>query len=122
MNASAAPFLMIDDERFPPSDGNAWVLVRTVAEAVRWIKAHGVPAHIAFDNDLQRRLEGRHLAQWMIRVDMEQRGTFIPAGFTFYVHSQNAVNGTKALLNHHLEGREALLQRLDALPKHGPRP
>lgn len=117
MNASRPTHLMLDDERFPPNDGNAWAVVRSVPEAVGWIKRHGMPAHISFDNDLQRRSEGRHFAQWLVRVDMENDGAFIPDGFTFYVHSQNAVNGIAAVLGHHLQGRQALLQRLKKLPR-----
>ncbi len=109
--------LFLDDERFPPEDGNDWAIVRTVPQAVAWIKKHGVPQHIAFDNDLQRRLEGRHLAQWLIRVDMEQEGRFLPKGFTFFVHSQNSVNGIRTLLENYLEGRERLIQRLRQAPK-----
>jgi len=116
MNTRHPTHLMLDDERLPPQDGHAWVVVRTVAEAVRWVKAHGVPSHIALDNDLQRRLEGRHFVQWLIRVDMESNGRFIPAGFTFYVHSQNSVNGIHDLLALHLQRRHGLLQRLEKLP------
>ena len=116
MDTPRPTHLMLDDERLPPQDGHAWAVVRTVAEAVRWVKTHGVPAHIAFDNDLPRRLEGRHFAQWLVRVDMESKGRFLPAGFTFYVHSQNSVNGIQAMLDLHLQRRHRLIQRLEKLP------
>lgn len=109
--------LFLDDERFPPNDGRQWHTVRTVAQAVRWIKAHGAPAYISFDNDLQRRLEGRHFAQWLVRCDVEREGDFLPADFAFYVHSQNSVNGIQGLLEPYLTQRETLKQRLAGRPR-----
>ena len=107
-----SPALFLDDDRFPPDDGRSWVIVRTVPQAVRWIKAHGVPHHISLDNDLGRRQEGRHLVSWMIRVDIDHAGTFIPDNLTFYVHSQNCVNGMDNKLTHHLRTRHQTLARL----------
>lgn len=97
--------LFLDDERFPPLDGHEWVIVRTVPAAVAWIKANGLPVHLSFDNDLQQRLEGRHLALWLVRTDAESGGTFLPDDFSWYVHSQNSVNGVDDQLRHWLATR-----------------
>lgn len=102
----SAPALFLDDERFPPSDGRDWVIVRTVAAAVGWIKHNGLPSHVSFDNDLQNRLEGRHLAKWLIRKDAEAAGRFLPADFSWYVHSQNSKNGIDDLLSDWLRRRQ----------------
>lgn len=109
--------LFIDDERFPPQDGRDWHVVRSVPEAVHWVKTHGVPAYVSFDNDLKRRGEGRHFAQWLVRRDMEEEGRFIPPGFSFYVHSQNSVNGIEATLGHYLARRHSLLRDLQNRPR-----
>lgn len=108
--------LFLDDERFPPNDGRSWHVVRTVAEAVRWVKENGVPSFISFDNDLQRRLEGRHFAKWLVRCDVDANGHFLPADFDFYVHSQNSVNGIQAILAPYLDQRQALNARLASRP------
>lgn len=97
--------LFLDDERFPPNDGRDWAIVRTVPAAVAWIVKHGLPTHLAFDNDLQHRLEGRHLAKWLIRRDFESGGTFLPDDFSWYAHSQNSVNGINDLLGDWLRTR-----------------
>lgn len=69
--------LFLDDERFPI--GNGWAIVRSVAEAIAWSEAHGMPQFVSFDNDLgPGQPEGRAFAD-------------LPAGFDFYVHSQNPV-------------------------------
>lgn len=102
---STALALFLDDERFPPRDGRQWDIVRTVPHAVAWIKRHGLPSHLSFDNDLGHPLEGRHLAQWIVRVDMDHEGRWLPDDFSWYVHSQNSVNGIDAILEGHLAGR-----------------
>lgn len=106
--------LFLDDERFPTNNPDVnWVIVRTVPQAVRWIKNNGVPDEIYFDNDLQKKLEGKHFAKWLMRVDQEQNGQFIPDNFTFYVHSQNSVNNIKRDLGEYLEKRWSYFQRIE---------
>lgn len=80
--------LLLDDERFPVGDG--WPIVRSVAEAIAWVEAHGMPDFVSFDNDLgPGQPEGRTFADWLIERDLD-RGD-LPIGFDFYVHSQNPV-------------------------------
>lgn len=112
-NKPVKTILFLDDERFPVEENEKanWVIVRTVAQAVRWIKKNGMPDEIFFDNDLQRRLEGKHLAKWLIRVDCEMEGRFIPEDFSFHVHSQNSVNDIREKLNGHLNSRWKYFER-----------
>lgn len=105
--------LFLDDERDPPTQGS-WVVVRSVAQAVRHILAHGAPNYVSFDNDLGRRLEGRHLARWLVRRDVQAQGQFLPETFDFYVHSQNSVNGIEGVLREYLNQRPHILTRLAA--------
>jgi hypothetical protein len=70
--------LFLDDERFPPAPTEEWVVKRTVPSAVRFMISNGCPSFISFDNDLGGVLEGRHLATWMVRHDLDSGATFIP--------------------------------------------
>ncbi len=82
--------LFLDDERFPPRDGNEWAIVRSVREARHYCREHGVPSFISFDHDLgvEQGEDGQEFAKWLIEQDLDAPG-FIPAGFDFYVHSAN---------------------------------
>lgn len=112
MNTRPITYLFLDDERFPVhKDGVEWVIVRTVAQAVRWIYQNGMPSVIYFDNDLGGRVEGRHFAAWLMRKDAELDFNFIPEGFEFFVHSQNSVNNIERDLGHHLENRHHFRNR-----------
>lgn len=62
----------------------------TVEGAQDYILREGCPDFISFDNDLMRELEGIDLAKWLVEKDMDCPG-FIPAGFDFFVHSQNNI-------------------------------
>lgn len=78
----------------------------SVEEAQALIHARGCPDFISFDNDLQRPLEGVHLAHWLVEQDLDQPG-FIPAGFGFFVHSQNNIAKERiySYLNQYLASR-----------------
>lgn len=79
----------------------------TVEGAQDYIEKNGCPDFISFDNDLQRELEGFHLAKWLTEKDMDNPG-FIPEEFNFFVHSQNIIAKEKiySLLNQYLAQRE----------------
>lgn len=66
------------------------VTVISVEEAQDHINKHGCPSFISFDNDLQRELEGIHLAHWLVEKDLDNPG-FIPDDFKYFVHSQNPI-------------------------------
>jgi hypothetical protein len=69
-----------------------------VEDATDYILNNGCPNFISFDNDLQRELEGRHLAKWLTDQDIDSGFSFFPDDFNWFIHSQNpiaskAING-----------------------------
>lgn len=99
--------LFLDDERFPPGDGEFWFIVRDVPEAITVMEQNGCPTFISFDHDLGTELSGYDLAHWMVERDLDQNGAFIPVDFDFYVHSQNFVGvvNIRSLLDNYLKQR-----------------
>lgn len=84
--------LFLDDERFPPRDGEEWVIARTVQEAKLVYLLKGPPKFVSFDHDLgEDQQTGVDYAKWIVEKDLQCNGIFIPEGFDFYVHSQNPV-------------------------------
>ena len=120
--------LFIDDERFPADDRtrrqkffdwlfcrqskNSWTIVRSYDEAIKFLAAlDQAPNFVSFDNDLgPDSKEGCKVADWMIERDLDLGGKWIPADFSFYVHSQNSVRRDyiNATLNRYLEYRSHL--------------
>ena len=81
--------LYLDDIRIPTSSGVA--IVRSYKAAIQHMTEHGCPESISFDHDLGEADEhtGLDVAKWMVEQDLEQDGEFIPADFTYTVHSAN---------------------------------
>ncbi|SFG54636.1 cyclic-phosphate processing receiver domain-containing protein [Sulfitobacter dubius] len=106
--------LFIDDERFPPSDGQAWQIARNLAEVASALRSFGPPDFISFDHDLgEAEPTGYDIAKKLVAGDLgELEGTEfesgLPWGFQFYVHSQNPVgaDNIRALLNRYLSFRQ----------------
>lgn len=99
--------LFIDDERFPPNDGQEWVIVRSSKEAIGHCILFGCPEYISFDHDLGGEDTAMTFVKWLIETDLDRDQTFIPKNFSFYVHSQN-VNGRdniKGLIESYLRCR-----------------
>lgn len=99
--------LFLDDERYPPADGNEWIFARTVDEAIAIVHEYGFPGYVSFDNDLGDGLkEGRDFAKFLVEFDMDT-GT-MPVGFQYYVHSQNpvATDAIRGLLDRYMEFRK----------------
>lgn len=95
--------LFIDDERFPPNDGREWIICRTMEEVQATIIAHGFPMYISFDHDLgEGQPTGHDIAKWIVNQDLDD--SIIPAGFTYYVHSQNPIGAAniRGLLDSYL--------------------
>jgi hypothetical protein len=87
--------LFLDDERFPAQYMNKSQIARSYDEAVRIMLIQGCPASISFDHDLGMvDKTGYDLARWMVERDLDMDGAFIPATFTFEVHSQNPVGAS----------------------------
>lgn len=95
-------------------------LVSSVEDAMEYIQQHGCPTFISFDNDLQKELEGIHLAHWLVDQDLDNPG-FIPSDFDFVVHSQNTIAGPRIIsyLNNYLSQREPSVKQVT---KSSPRP
>jgi hypothetical protein len=94
--------MFLDDERMPITDD--FVVVRSVSAAQEYIRQHGFPHYISFDNDLGENMqEGRHLAAWLVEQDLDHG--ILPVGFDFYVHSQNPIarQAIQGLLSSYLE-------------------
>ncbi len=100
--------LFLDDERFPPGDGEDWMIVRDVSEAQTYMLTLGCPPFISFDHDLGEDKEtGFDLVKWMVERDLDCEGQFIVDGFQYYVHSQNPVGAAniRSLLDNYLSQR-----------------
>jgi hypothetical protein len=70
-----------------------YVGVKTVEDAIAYIKAHGCPQFISFDHDLGTYPDGKPMetpavAHWLVEQDMDYPG-FIPEDFDYQVHSAN---------------------------------
>ena len=121
-------FLFLDDDAFHPDkirnpeiyypligaddilqkmQGYDVVTFISVEDAQEHINKNGCPSFIFFDNDLQREIEGVHLAQWLVEKDLDNPG-FIPDDFEYFVHSQNPIAKKRiySYLNQYLESRE----------------
>lgn len=96
-------YLFLDDLRNPEDvtwmniGANVdWEIVRSMDEAVKWVKRNGFPDVISFDHDLgieqyrgdySRENSGYDFAKWLVEYDMDTNS--MPAGFRFTVHSKN---------------------------------
>ncbi len=82
--------LFIDDERFPPDDGESWQIVRSSSEAIDYVSTRGVPSFISFDHDLGGNDTSVVFIKWLVDYLIDT-DTHLPSDFTYYVHSQNSV-------------------------------
>lgn len=81
--------LFIDDERFPVGDD--WVIVRTSADAIKYVEEFGIPDWINFDHDLGGDDTSRKFINWLMMEMSFKPEMKFPNGFGFDVHSQNPV-------------------------------
>ncbi len=81
--------LFLDDERMPPGDSSGWIIARTSAQAIEQCM-DGCPLYISFDHDLGDDDTAMPFVRWLVDMDLDTPG-FIPANFSFYVHSQNPI-------------------------------
>ena len=96
------------------------VKVSSVEDAMKEIEKNGCPTFISFDNDLQRELEGIHLAHWIVDKDLDSPG-FIPSDFDFVVHSQNNIASGRIVsyLESYLKQREPAIAKVNNSPEQG---
>ncbi|EIN00396.1 hypothetical protein WQE_15236 [Paraburkholderia hospita] len=92
-------WLFIDDLRDPPSD--RWVVARSSEEAISLLKRRGCSAKISFDHDLGGDDTAMVVARWLVNIDLDVSGRFIPDHFKFAVRSANPVGASN--LKGHLE-------------------
>lgn len=94
--------MFLDDERKPhwvfrdgpDSVDSSWVVVKTFAEAVKWVEANGCPDRIAFDHDLGWGPSGYDFARYLIDADLDGK-VEIPDHFIWSVHSANPTAAPK---------------------------
>ncbi len=103
--------LYLDDLRYPDNHPN-WRIARNYHDAVWMVTNYGVPYHISFDHDLgdvrvdtdsltyitdtirngcPQEFTGYDFAKWFCNWVMDNNVDLEPIGFTYHVHSANAV-------------------------------
>ena len=107
--------LFVDDERFPPSDGKNWHIVRSSQEALTFCKHHGVPSYMSLDHDLGLKSNGKKddvmdFLHALIEGELDGELTF-PDDFAYVVHSQNPVGlkNIQGLLDSYLKHRQSVV-------------
>lgn len=81
--------LYIDDIRTPK--GNFDNIARSSNETIELMKTVGCPQYISFDHDLGGDDTSMIIIKWMIELDLDKDGLFIPNNFEWNVHSANPV-------------------------------
>lgn len=66
-----------------------WAKARTASEAIALIEERGMPLFVSFDHDLGDGRDAIAVVHWIIERDLDQ--PFLPADFSFEVHSGNIV-------------------------------
>lgn len=77
--------------------------------AKKMISTNGCPTFISFDHDLGEDKEtGMDLVKWMVELDLDSEGKFIPEDFDFQVHSANPIGkkNIESLLSSYLKSRK----------------
>lgn len=124
-NIMIKKYLFLDDIRDPKDVtwvliggvgcwGATWHVVRSWAEAVKWVKENGFPNVISFDHDLEEEhysgnflvgKTGYDFAKWLVEYDMDTHT--MPDDFKFTVHSLNpaGAENIRSLLNNYIRNR-----------------
>lgn len=96
--------IFIDDERFPPNDGNDWIVVRNKKDFFRVVASQRFPDFISFDHDLgEDEPTGFDIVKEFIEMDLDN--DIIPKNFAWYTHSQNPIGkqNIDGMLNNYLD-------------------
>ena len=85
--------LFLDDERYPPKDGQNWAIARTMEDVLMYLRQNGMPSFISFDHDLgDKEPTGYDIAKFLVGLDMSSDNDYkFSKDFSYYVHSQNPV-------------------------------
>ena len=81
--------LYIDDIRNPKGEFD--YIARNSEDAIEFMIRNRCPEFISFDHDLGENDTSMNIVKWMIEMDLDTDGDFIPDDFDFYVHSANPV-------------------------------
>ena len=81
--------LYIDDIRNPKTKFDK--ITRSSKETIEYLTRYGCPDYISFDHDLGGQDTSMIIVKWMVEMDLDMSGEFIPYGFEYNVHSANPV-------------------------------
>lgn len=81
--------LYIDDIRNPK--GSFDKITRSSAETIEYLTRFGCPEYISFDHDLGGDDTAMIIVKFMVEMDLDMSGDFIPNRFDWNVHSANPV-------------------------------
>ena len=81
--------MYIDDIRIPK--GHFDVITRNSETSKEYMIRYGCPNFISFDHDLGGDDTSIDIVKFMIEMDLDSEGDFIPTDFSWYVHSANPV-------------------------------
>jgi len=97
--------LYIDDIRNPKGEFDK--ITRSSQETINYIERYGCPDHISFDHDLGEDDDAMKIVKWLVEMDIDMGGEFIPEFFEFNVHSANPVGkaNIEGYLNSYLKSR-----------------
>jgi hypothetical protein len=86
-----------------------WHLAKTSEEAIALCLMFGCPTVVSFDHDLGEDDTAMRLIHWMIDIDMNEGGEFIPSNFGYWTHSANPVGvaNIRGLIDSYLTFKEA---------------
>ncbi len=93
--------MYIDDLRTPKHPENFDWIARSSEIAIVLMERYGCPQFISFDHDLGGEDTAMVVVKWMIEMDLDMSGDFIPCDFDWNVHSANPVGA--ANLNGYLK-------------------
>jgi len=84
--------MFIDDVRYPPDDGNKWIIIRSYDQFVDYAMENKIlPNFISFDHDLGMESENGHeLVKDMLNSVIDGFNE-LPEDFAYEVHSANPV-------------------------------
>jgi len=87
--------MYIDDIRDPKGDFD--VIIRNSEEAKEYMIRNGCPSYISFDHDLGADDTAMDIVKFMVEMDLDMNGEFIPGDFKFNIHSANPVGKANLL-------------------------
>jgi len=84
--------LYVDDIRNPK--GTFDKITRSSEETIEYLTRFGCPDFISWDHDLGGDDTSMVIVKWLIEMDLDMSGEFIPDTFTWNIHSANPVGAS----------------------------